>query len=117
MNLVSDVLDKPVLDRHGHSMGRVDGLLLELRDGRPPIVRAIEIGPDVLAYRLYPALGRLAALVQQLLGLSTDRPLRVPFTLVQQTGLTINADLAAGDTGTGNVEHSLRAALRRWTWK
>ena len=57
LDLVHDVLDTQVVDREETKMGRVDGLVLELRDGQPPRVLAIEMGFVVLARRLHPRLG------------------------------------------------------------
>jgi sporulation protein YlmC with PRC-barrel domain len=54
LELVRDVLDKQVVDREGTPMGRVDGVLLELRDGEPPRVAALEMGFLTLARRLHP---------------------------------------------------------------
>ena len=44
MDLVRDILDAQLVDAHGHNIGRVDGILLELRAGRPPRVAAMELG-------------------------------------------------------------------------
>ena len=52
MDLVRDVLDKQLVDRHGTKMGRVDGIVVELRPGRPPEVIALETGPLTLARRI-----------------------------------------------------------------
>lgn len=52
LDLVRDVLDTQVVDREGTKMGRVDGIVLELRDGEAPRVESIEMGFVVLAQRL-----------------------------------------------------------------
>lgn len=52
IDLVHDVLDKLVLDRDKHNMGRVDSLVLELRDDGPPRVVYLEMGGVALAKRL-----------------------------------------------------------------
>ena len=36
MDLARDILDKQVVDRHETKMGKVDGLVAELREGAPP---------------------------------------------------------------------------------
>lgn len=54
LDLTRDVLDKQVVDRDETKMGRVDGLVLELRGDRPPRVVAIEMGFAVLARRVGP---------------------------------------------------------------
>ena len=54
LDLARDVLDKQVVDRDETKMGRVDGLILELRGDQPPRVDAIEMGFVVLARRMSP---------------------------------------------------------------
>jgi sporulation protein YlmC with PRC-barrel domain len=56
LDLVRDILDTQVVDREGTKMGRVDGLVLEMREGQPPRIEAIEMGFVVLAQRLHPRL-------------------------------------------------------------
>ena len=56
MNLTRDILDQQVVDRAGQRLGKVDGVILELRDGEPPRVAAIEIGPVTLTRRIHPRL-------------------------------------------------------------
>ncbi len=116
MDLVRDVLDKQVVDRNGREMGRVDAVILEVRADKPPLVRAIEIGPEVLARRLHPAIGRLFAALEEVLGLDDRRPIRVPFTHVEVRDHVV-ADLTAGETGAANVENRLRHFFRRLAWK
>jgi sporulation protein YlmC with PRC-barrel domain len=53
MRLAHDVLDTQVVDRHGRRFGKVDGLVLEVRPGRPPRLVALEIGGLILARRLH----------------------------------------------------------------
>jgi len=79
MDLVRDLLDKKVVDRHGREMGRVDRLVLELRDDAPPRVTAIELGPAVLADRVRPIFGRWMRGLEVALGIDQGRPLRIPF--------------------------------------
>lgn len=54
LDLSRDVLDKQVVDRDETKMGRVDGLILELRGDQPPRIDAIEMGFTVLARRMSP---------------------------------------------------------------
>jgi hypothetical protein len=58
MELVRDVLDKQLVDREGMEMGRVDGIVLEIRDGGPPRVAGLELGFVVLAARVHPRIAR-----------------------------------------------------------
>ena len=53
MHLVRDILDKGIVDRQGREMGRADSVVLALGRGAPRVAR-IEVGPAVLAERLWP---------------------------------------------------------------
>ncbi|MBD1845553.1 hypothetical protein H6F89_19485 [Cyanobacteria bacterium FACHB-63] len=44
MNLVRDVLDNQIVDRNQTKMGKVDGIVFELRDGQPPRLLYLESG-------------------------------------------------------------------------
>ena len=54
LDLTRDVLDMQLVDREETKIGRVDGLVLELRDDQPPRVDALEMGFVVLARRIHP---------------------------------------------------------------
>lgn len=63
LDLARDLLDKQLVDRDETKMGRVDGVILELRGDRPPRVDAVEMGFTVLARRMGP---RVTAWVEKL---------------------------------------------------
>ena len=113
MDLIRDVLDKEVKDRNGRLMGRVDGIVLEPREGMPPRVSALEIGPEVLGYRLHPALGRWIAALEQAFGIDEGRPIRIAFGDVIEIGTDVIVDLSIGETAAGQVEKRLRAWIGR----
>lgn len=54
MDLVRDVLDVRLVDRNGQGLGRVDGILLRLRDDAPPQFVAMQVGAVVAARRIHP---------------------------------------------------------------
>jgi hypothetical protein len=109
LDLIHDVLDKEVVDRHGREMGRVDSMVIALRPNRPPQVTAIEIGPAVLAYRVRPVLGRLMSAVEHVLGIDEGRPLRIRFADILGIHSHIKVDRAFGETVAATVEQRLRA--------
>ena len=109
MDLVHDVLDKKVVDRNGREMGRVDAIVLELRDGSPPRVTALELGPAVLAYRVRPIFGRWMAALEHALGIDEGRPLRIPIADVLDVTEQIKVDRAFGETAAATLEQRLRA--------
>lgn len=78
MDVLRDLLDKQVVDRRHRDAGRVDTVVFELRDGAPPRLVAIEVGPAALARRFHP---RAKARLERLLARFGDglaRPVRIP---------------------------------------
>ena len=108
LDLVCDVLDNRVVDRNRRVMGRVDGIALEPRAGKPPRVSALLVGPSALAHRLSPALGRRVEAIERAWGIAEGRPARITFAQVIKTEPDVTVDLAIGDTSTGVVEQKLR---------
>jgi sporulation protein YlmC with PRC-barrel domain len=108
LHLVRDVLDKGLADRNGRDMGRVDRVVLHVRDGAPPRVAAIEVGPAVLAERLGRALGRWVAGLEHAFAVDEGRPVRIPFRDVLDISDQVKVDLAFGDTAAATVEQRLR---------
>ena len=95
MDLVRDLLDAQLVDRQDRQIGRVDGVLLEVPDGEPPRVAAMEVGAITLARRLHPALGRwLRRFAIRWLPFSW-RPVRLPLTLFRDVGVDIELDIDA----------------------
>jgi hypothetical protein len=61
MGLIRDVLDGELVDRNQRRLGKVDGIIAELRPGQPPLLKWIESGWPVKARRLHPRLGEWMA--------------------------------------------------------
>ena len=78
------MLDAQVLDRELRPCGKVDGIRLELRAGRPPRLAAIEIGGLTVARRLHPRLGALAERWNGRLGPAALHAMRIPWTAVRR---------------------------------
>ena len=110
MDLVRDLLDKKVLDRNGREMGRVDRIVLDVRNGAPPRVAAFEIGPSALAARLSRRLGRWAAALEHAFALDEGRPVRIEIEEVLDVHDHVRTDRAAGETPALEVEQR----ARRW---
>lgn len=110
MDLIRDLLDKKVVDRHGREMGRVDSLVLHIREGQAPRVAALELGPGVLAHRVWPILGRWVSALEHAFGVDEGRPLRIPFGEVLDIHDHVKVNLAFGETAAATVEQR----LRRW---
>ena len=84
LHLIHDVLDKMVLGRDKHRLGRVDNLVLQIRPGEPPRVVYMEISAAALLNRL----GRIGRAVARWIashGRATPRlPYRVAWDLVRE---------------------------------
>jgi sporulation protein YlmC with PRC-barrel domain len=113
MDLIRDLLDKKVVDRNGREMGRVDSIVLELREDAAPRVVGIEIGPAVLAHRIHPALGRLVAALEHLFKVDEGRPVRLPLSSIVQFDPHIKVDMTFGDTAVATVEQKVRRLVSR----
>jgi hypothetical protein len=61
MDLIRDCLDKQLEDKNKRRMGRVDGIILDVEDGRQPHVAYIEVGVKTLMSRLSPRLASLSS--------------------------------------------------------
>ena len=60
MDLIRDCLDKLLEDSNKRRMGRVDGIILDVEDGRQPRVAYIEVGVKTVMNRLSRRLASLA---------------------------------------------------------
>jgi len=111
MDLIRDVLDKQLIDRHGLELGRVDGIVLGLRQDAAPRVTGLEMGASTIGRRLHPLLGSLAEGVEHALGLGDVRPMRIPFSAVADVGVAVRLDVVADDTPAMAFEQQLRKRL------
>jgi hypothetical protein len=106
LDLVRDVLDKQMLDRRLQRMGKVDGIVLELREGMPPRVIGLEVGMTALSRRLGRRPGRWMTRLAHRLSPQRPGACRVPWPKVQQIDLAVHVDLDA--------EQSPAYVLERW---
>ncbi|MBA1144731.1 hypothetical protein [Mesorhizobium neociceri] len=99
MKLLRDILDKQVLDRNHVKIGKVDGLVAELRPGKPPMIVSIELGSITLARRLGQRPGHLmAGLAAKLGGKRHARPHRIAWGKVRDIGIDIELDIDVRET-------------------
>ncbi len=107
MNLIRDILDKQLVDRRERKMGKVDGLVLELRDGQPPRVAYIEIGASTLGRRLPRPLRAVWLAAARKWGIRRGEPFRIPWQSARVTGVDVRLDLEADHTPALVWEHKL----------
>jgi sporulation protein YlmC with PRC-barrel domain len=109
LDLVRDVLDIQVIDREGTKMGRVDGIVLELREGQPPRVEAIEMGFVVLAKRLHPRLEDWLMRLRRRFSVRRTACHRVPWSQVEKVDVfCVQLDVEAENTPAFDWERWLR---------
>ena len=99
MDLVRDVLDKPLIDREDCQMGRVDGLVMQFGQHSQPRITHIEIGGKALWARLHPVVAKLAAKLARKWGPQRTTPVRIPWSRVMTAGREIKLDVEAKETG------------------
>jgi sporulation protein YlmC with PRC-barrel domain len=109
LDVVRDLLDKQLVDCDGQRIGKVDGLVLEYREGEPLRLASIEVGAMTLGRRLHPRLERWAAAIERWLGVGDGAPYRIAFAKVRGIGLNIAVDL--------DVKQTPILAWQRWVRK
>lgn len=111
IHLVSHVLDKQLVDRDGENAGRVDGIVLELRDDKPPLVTYLEVSPITLLSRFNRRLAEWYARKDRKFGEKRGVPFRIPWSRVTQHGPTLDLDLGVESTPINAFEDWLRVKI------
>lgn len=111
MDLIRDVLDNQIVDRNQRKMGKVDGIIVELRDRQPPKLTYLETGATTLAHRLYPRLANWVSSIEKKWGAKHNQPLRIPWAKVKDVGIDVDVDLEAEQTSALAYEIWLREKI------
>jgi hypothetical protein len=111
MHLVRDLLDNQVRDKEDRRMGKVDGIVLILRRGRPPRVSAIEMGLPTLATRISERLGRGVRALERRLGVGDGEVVRIPMERIMGIGIDVRVDIDANRTAVYDWEKWIRRVL------
>ncbi|MFL6229271.1 MAG: hypothetical protein ACJ741_10870 [Pyrinomonadaceae bacterium] len=111
MDLARDCLDKQLVDLNCRHMGRADGIVLEIEDGKPPRVAFVETGMVTQAARLHPRLGRWAARLAKRWGVAGSDPYRIPWSEVTPTGVNVTVGVEAEKTPAFAWERWLRTKI------
>ena len=90
VHLAHDVLDAQLVDRVQEKIGRVDALLLELEEGRPPRVATIVIGGAARAERVGRWFVALRRGWRAIFGHREEHVSHIPFDKVRRIGDTID---------------------------
>jgi len=94
MELVRDILDKQLRGRDDEKLGKVDGIVLELRDGKPPRVAFLELGSATFARRIGRRFERWAVALNRRFHMRRAR-YRIDFGRVRDYDLDVKVDVDA----------------------
>jgi hypothetical protein len=97
MDLIRDLLDNQLVDRRQRAIGRVDGIIIELRDGRPPRIAAMEVGIVTACRRVHPRLGRIVRQLALRWSPVPMRPVRLSPGLFRDIGIDVELDVDADE--------------------
>jgi hypothetical protein len=97
MDLMRDCLDKLLEDSSKRRMGRVDGIILDIEDGRQPHVAYVEVGVKTLLNRVSTRLANVVARWLRKVGIPTD-PYRIAWGKVRVGLNKVEADVEAEKT-------------------
>jgi len=107
IDLIRDVLDKLLVDRHQLPLGRVDGIVLVVTsDKSQPRVAQLETGMLTRMRRLSPFVARRLQHLTHRLGFRWKRPVRLPWSAVQSLSRELQLDLSG--------ENSRLLSNERW---
>lgn|SRR5690349_12943652 len=99
MQMIRDILDKQVVDRQQTKIGKVDGVVAELREGAPPKIAFVELGAVALGRRLGPRAHRwVGRLAEKLGGPRRRQPHRIAWNKLRDTGVDIESDIDVRET-------------------
>jgi hypothetical protein len=110
------LLDRPLVDREGASIGRVDDLELELpsEPGALPVVTELLCGQAALAQRFHPRLGRALEWARRLQEPVRDAgPARIPTDRIIRMGTEVRVAVDRDEAPTMGVEHWIVRELLR----
>ena len=109
-----DILDKQLVDRKKVPMGKVDGLVLELRRDKPPRALCIEIGGIAPARRLPGIFGRVLVWCARRFGARKGAPCRIAWSKVADLKeLEMVLDIDAYDSEALHWERVVRDRIIR----
>jgi hypothetical protein len=78
------VLDEQVVDSDGVNAGRIDGIVLSIRDDEPPRVAYIEVSPITMLARFSLRLARWYARFDRRFAAERGRPFRIPWSTLRR---------------------------------
>ena len=91
--LVRDVLDKQIVDAEKCKVAKVDGIILALRQNRPPRVMALEMAQATAWRRIHPRLGAFAEWLRAKFEPGQGAVPRILFEHVVDVGIDVHVNI------------------------
>jgi sporulation protein YlmC with PRC-barrel domain len=113
VDVVRDLLDQQVIDGNGREIGRVDGIVVQVRDGEPPLLRSFLIGSTVLGDRLHPTVSRWCAALERALGIADRRPIEIRLSEIVEVDHEVKVRATSHEVAADAVEQRLRPWLAK----
>lgn len=98
MELIRDCLDKQLIDRNGRKMGKVDGIIILIEEGKPTRVAYIEVGAVTQARRLHRGLAKLITRISKRWRVDPKDPFRIPWSKIVVSGIDVTVNEDAEET-------------------
>jgi hypothetical protein len=108
MLLGQALLDQQVIDRNDQLMGKVDGVIVELRGSEPPRLATLVIGGGAAAHRIHRGWGAWVIRWRRRWGPRTVEPLEIPWSKVLRIGVEVKVDIDSEFTPALAWEHWVR---------
>jgi sporulation protein YlmC with PRC-barrel domain len=109
--IVAEVLDEQIVDCNGEKAGRVDGIVLSLREGKPPLLTHVEVSPITLLSRLNRRLAHWYARHDRTFGKERGVAFRLPWSRISTEGPSFKMDLDVESTPINAFEDWLRVKI------
>jgi len=107
IQLWHDVLDSQLVDHTEEKIGRVDVLLLELEEGRPPRAATIVVGSAARAARVGGWMVAVRRAVRAVFARRAEHESRIPFDAVRHIADNIQVEVDGKTLDAGHLERWL----------
>jgi hypothetical protein len=106
-HLVRELLDNQLVDRDKLNLGKIDGIAIQVAQGKQPRVTHLESGALILARRIGPRWERFVAFMTRHFGVRRNPVFRVPWSKVTKTGIDVYLDIDGKKSDAFTWEHWL----------
>lgn len=106
LELVHEVLDQQIIDREKRNVGKVDGIVIELRENAAPRVHHLDVGTTVALRRVSNRLANWYDAIRK--RRAHAPPFEIPWSKVGRVDITVQVDIDATKSEAYHFERWLR---------